>query len=84
MAAALASSVASSAPSVVPLTASAAVRRILVEHGNSPLRLLTVFQQMQTQFPDLAGTKTHFKTKVIMQMVKRGQVRQAKLKKSTC
>jgi hypothetical protein len=72
-AAASAASTASAAASSAS-TLSALVRRLLVESGNKPVRLNSLWDAVRAQAP-AATTKTHFKRRIIGQMFVRDEVR---------
>lgn len=55
-------------------TATAAVRLLLAEGGNTAQRLPQLWVAARTRFPTLFTSKTHFKTKVVKQMAARGEV----------
>jgi hypothetical protein len=59
----------------VPPTVTAAVRRLLVENGNMPLRLGEIFSTLQQRKLVNGVSKTHFKQDIVHEMFKRGEVR---------
>ena len=58
-------------------TVSASVRRLLAGNGNQPLRLAVVFERLKSVHPTL--TRTHFREKIVRQMVLRDEVSTRKL-----
>lgn len=56
------------------ISLSSVVRTVLVEGGNKPQRLSNLWAEVQARAPELAKSKTHFKTAVIANMFRREQV----------
>ncbi len=70
-------SAAASAAAASPVTLSSVVRRILVDGGNKPMRLNTLWDAVRTHTlaASAASSKTHFKRRIIGQMFVRDEVR---------
>ncbi len=74
MATAAATSAAAAAVAAVP-TLSSLVRKLLVDAGNKPVRVNALFAAVRALPSAASVTKTHFKRRILGQMVVRDEVR---------
>ena len=63
-----------SATSYSAATLTAALRAVLHENGNKPMRLLHVWERVAARSQGLVRSKTHFKRRIVDQMFARNEL----------